>query len=214
MEWLEQALSEALKGKLEGDALAGAIAAAVTAIKTPMAKNMTPKAVFNETSEALKEANAKLADLNGKLEGLQKADPDKLKADLEKAQQDLATFRAETEKRENDRKKIAAIERGLREAKAADDAVDLLVTQFDLDKIQLDSKGQVVDWSLHLEPVKAARKSAFAEVTVGGTPPANPPGGAAKTTRAQLIEAYNAAEKSKDWPTMIALQRQIKEAKE
>jgi hypothetical protein len=215
MEWLESAINDGLKGKLEGDALTAAAAAILAAIKSPLAVNTVPKSEFNDKNNDLKDVKAKLDATNKQLAELQKADPEKLKADLAKAQQDLADFQTNADKRELNRKKVAALERGLREAKAAEDSIDLLVTQFDLEKIQLDDKGTVVNWASHLDPVKTARKSVFGVTEVDpDTKLKNPNPGGVKTTRAQLIEQYNAAEKAKDFVGMNALMHQIRNTKE
>ncbi|MDD4985904.1 MAG: phage scaffolding protein [Dehalococcoidales bacterium] len=216
MEWLKQLIENALKGKLKDDAKVD-IDKLVEDAKKDLGKEFVPKSDFNSKNDELKSTKAKMDELQKQVDDLSKAggDATKIKEQLDKVSQEFETYKKDTEKREVNRKKQAAIELGLRSAKASDDAIDLLTSQFDLDKITLDNKGNIVDWEDHLKPVKELRKSLFAEVKTdsGGKPiTVKPTGG--KAAKAQLIEQYNEAEKNKDIVAMMNLQHQIKQMNE
>jgi len=217
MDWLKLLIETALKGKLvEGTKQEDIISAIVEGAKKDIGKTYVPKEEFNSKNEELKSTKTKMDEMQKKVEDLSKSGDEvvKLKTDLEKVNTDFTSFKTDAEKRETNRQKVVAIEKSLRDAKASDDAIDLLTSQFDVEKIILDSKGNIVDWDNHLKPVKESRKTLFGEVKSSGTPPANPKGEPAKATKQQLIDQYNAAEKRKDMQAMFNLQTQIKQIKE
>jgi hypothetical protein len=215
MEWLKKLIEDALKGKVKDDAKVD-VDSIINSAKKEIGKQFVPKDDFNSKNEELKSTKSKMDDLQKQVDDLSKAGGDaaKMKEQLDKVNQDFADYKKDTEKRETNRKKQAAIETGLRAAKASDDAIDLLTSQFDLDKITLDNKGNIVDWDDHLKPVKESRKTLFGEVQTGGGKPPKPGGNGSNTTRAQLIEQYNEAEKKKDIVGMQNLQFQLKQIKE
>jgi vacuolar-type H+-ATPase subunit I/STV1 len=215
MEWLKKLIEDALKGKVKDDAKVD-VDSMVDSAKKEIGKQFVPKDDFNSKNEELKSTKTKMEDLQKQVEKLSESggDVEKLKGEMDKIKSEYEDFKKDTEKRETNRKKQAAIETGLRAAKASDDAIDLLTSQFDLDKITLDNKGNIVDWDDHLKPVKESRKTLFGVTETGGGKPPNPGGNGSNTTRAQLIEQYNEAEKKKDIVGMQNLQFQIKQIKE
>lgn len=179
MEWLKQLIENALKDKVkDGIKVDEIVSGLVEGTKKEMGKHFVPKEEFNSKNEELKTTKTKMDELQTKVETLSNSGEEvsKIKEQLTAATAELVTFKTETEKREANRKKVATIEKGLREAKAAEDAIDLLTSQFDLDKLTLDDKGAIVNWDTHLTSIKETRKSLFGQTTfVGGAP--NPNGG-------------------------------------
>lgn len=218
MEWLKQLLMTALKGKVDEAKFDEAVNTLVDSTKKEMGKHMIPKEEFNSKNDELKSTKAEMDKLQKQIEDLSKSgeEKEKLQTKLTELDTQFKAYKADAEKRETNSKKAAAIEKGLRAANASQDALDLLIGQFDLEKITLDSKGNIVDWDDHLKPVKETRKTLFAETKTKGNPPANPPqnGGGGNATKQQLIDKYNEAEKRRDVASMIAIDRQIKEFKE
>lgn len=217
MDWLIAIFEKLTKGKLTEGTKADEMAAEmVSEVKKELGKYFIPKEEFNAKNDELKAAKAKLDELNKTVGDLSKSGEDvaKIQADLEKTRGELETFKLETDKREANRKKVAVIEKNLREAKASEDAIDLLTGQFNLDEVKLDAKGNVVDWDEHFKPIKEARKTLFGTVTRSTGEPANPATAGIKPTKKALIDQYNEAEKRKDVAAMISLQTQIKNIKE
>ena len=218
MKWLKQLIENALKGKLSENVKIEEVADTITeSAQKEIGKTFVPKEEFNSKNEELKASKSKLDEMQKQVSELSKTAEisEELKKKLEDTEKEFEGFKSETQKREDERKKVGAIERGLRAANAADDAIDLLIGQFELDKISLDKKGNIVDWDDHLKPVQESRKTLFGTTTTTGDKPPNPQDkGGAKTTKAQLIELYNKAEEKKDVATMLSLQSQIKQIKE
>ena len=136
-----------------------------------------PKAKFDEKNEELKSTKLKMDELEQKVKDLGESSEEAnvLKDKLKELKGEYEQFKSESEKRITDTQKRQAIERSLVKAEANPDTIDLLVDKFDIDKIQLDSKGEIVDWELHLNPVKEQRKTLFGEVKITGDKP--PSGG-------------------------------------
>jgi len=136
-----------------------------------------PKTKFDEKNEELKATKAEMDKLQDNLKTVTKdlEGHEKIKADLEKVNADFEQFKSDSEKRVANLQKTKALENHLVKAGASPDAVDLLLKEFDLDKVVLDSKDNVVDWDKHITPVKDSRKSLFAQTTHQGSNPASPP---------------------------------------
>lgn len=135
--------------------------------------NYIPKAKFDEKNEELKVTKAKMDELQTKVEqlGSTSQEAETLKANIEALKGEYDQFKTDSEKRINDTQKKQAIERNLARANANPDTIDLLVDKFELDKLILDSKGEIVDWDVHLNPIKEQRKTLFGEVQVTGNKP-------------------------------------------
>ena len=189
MDWLQTILDdENVKNKID-------------AIKKELPKHFIPKEKYNEKAsevqekaDELKATTDKMTDLQKQVEKLSDAEgeQEKLKGDLKTINDEFEKFKGESESRLGNIKKTQAIERGLRDAQANPETIDLLITRFDLDKIELADDGNVKEWDKHLEPLKETRKSLFAESNVSGT---RPPDG--KTTEPGGYKAkYDEAMKS------------------
>ena len=174
MDWLKSILEdEKIENKVE-------------AISKELPNHFIPKDKYNSQADKLKEkeselaeANKQLESVNGKVTELSKvADESKeIKDKLDAISAEYDQFKGEADKRLIDVKKKQAVERGLRDANANPDTIDLLIDKFNLDEIELDDKENVKEFDRHLEPLKEQRKSLFAETKVTGDKP--PEGGAA-----------------------------------
>ena len=151
--------------------------------------------------------------MNLKIEELSKNGnaTDELKAQLEEANNKYKAYETETETRLTNIQKKHAIEKGLRDANANPDVLDMLVDNFDLESIQLDKENNIVDWESHLTPVREKRASLFGEVKLQGDTPklleTN------TTTRESLIRQYEQAEQARDVLRMQDLHKQIQNMK-
>lgn len=138
-------------------------------LKTQVSENDGLKEKLDETEQQLNKAQSDIEEL-GKSTGT----IEELKEQLGKSQSDLETFKADTEKRETSRTKKDALYKALDSAGAVASSIDLLIPTFDLDKVQLDNKGNIVDIDDFINPVKDARKELFATKSLGdNTPPTN-----------------------------------------
>lgn len=168
MEWLQTILDdESVENKVD-------------AIKKELPKHFIPKDKYNEKAnevqekaDELKATTDKMNELQTQVEKLSNAEgeQEKLKEQLEAINNEFETFKGESESRLANVKKTQAIERGLRDAQANPETVDLLIGKFDLEQIELADDGNIKDWDKHLEPLKESRKSLFAESSVSGTKP-------------------------------------------
>jgi len=168
MEWLQAILDdETIENKID-------------AIKKALPMHFIPKEKYNEKAnevqekaDELKATTDKMTDLQTQVEKLSGAEgeQEKLKEKLEAINGEFETFKSESESRLSNVKKTQAIERGLRDAQANPETIDLLITRFDLEKIELADDGNVKEWDKHLETLKETRKSLFAESNLSGTKP-------------------------------------------
>lgn len=188
MKWLEEILtSEEIEDKVE-------------AVKKELPKHFIPKDKFNEQADKLKEkeeelntTNEKMDELSSQVQNLSKSEEEKekLKEQINNLNTEFETFKNEAENRVTNIKKKQAVERGLREANANPDTIDLLIEKFDLEQVELDDNETVKNFDKHLEPIKEQRKSLFGETQVTGDKPSTgdtPPGNNYKAMYEQAIK--------------------------
>ena len=175
-------------------------------LKKEIPKHFALKSDFNQKNEELKSTRAKMDELQTKIEGLGQTEQqaETFKSQLEALSSEYGQFKEEAEKRVQNIQKKQAIERGLTRERANPETIDLLMNQFELDKVQLDSKGDIVDWDLHVSPLKEARKSLFATETITGT----------KATTAKTVETtsyqalYNKAKQDRNLKEQIRIKQE------
>jgi len=168
MEWLQTILNdENVENKID-------------VIKKELPKHFIPKEKYNEKAsevqekaDELKATTDKMNDLQTQVEKLSdgEGEQEKLKEKIVAINNEFETFKGESESRLSNVKKTQAIERGLRDAQANPETIDLLITRFDLEKIELADDGNVKEWDKHLESLKEKRKSLFAESNLSGAKP-------------------------------------------
>jgi hypothetical protein len=125
-----------------------------------------------EDSEAI---NKKLAD-NDKLmsELKSKAElTEEFKTKLEKAQTDYQQLENDSKQRLESVQKQSALERALTKAKAADDAKDLLIKDFDLSALELTDKGELKNADELMKSVMEKRPNLFVKEQLDGGKPAD-----------------------------------------
>jgi len=162
MEWLDEILNNTeLTDKKD-------------AICKELAKHFVPKHVFNEQSEKLKDKTTELETVNSKFEetvnNLPKVESEReeLKTKLEQIKTDFENFKTETDNRVLILKKRQAVEKGLRDARANPDTIDLLLDKFNYDEIELDGD-KISNFDKLIEPMRSERKSLFGEIKISGT---------------------------------------------
>lgn len=182
MEWLENILKD-VEGKEE----------IISSIKKELPKNFIPKTEFNEKNEELKSTKAKMDELQKSVEGLDSytKENEELKTKVEALKNEYEQFKADADTRVKTIQVKQAIERNLVKANANPDTIDLLVNQFDTDKLEVDSKGDIVDWDVHFTPIKEQRKSLFGEVKITGDKPTSGANADVSTYKAKYEEALN-----------------------
>lgn len=182
MDWLKEILeNEEIKDKID-------------AISKELPKHFIPKNKYNEQAEKLKEKDEELTTVNAKLDDVINKLPnvenekETLKTQLETIKSDFETFKSDAEKRVVEIKKKTAVEKGLLEANANPDSVDLLLGTFDYEKIELTQDGKVKGWDDVLTPIKEQRKALFGETRISGgdtTKGKSPEGGGTYATKYQ-----------------------------
>jgi DNA repair exonuclease SbcCD ATPase subunit len=198
-----------LKAILENDEIEDKL----DAISKEIPLKFIPKDKFNEVSDKLKEKEAELdankaemEKLSGQVKNLAASEEEKeaLKAQIDKLNADFETVKSDADARVINIKKRQAVERGLRDANANPDTIDLLIDKFDLTAIELDDKDAVKEWDKHLAPIKEQRKSLFGETSITGDPPqdGDPPNPNTYRTR------YDAAVKAGDSLTAIKIKQE------
>jgi len=102
-----------------------------------------------------------------------------LTTDLDKIKGEFNTYKDNVAKGETKSKKAKALEAKLRDAKAAPDALDLLIQSTDLDKLELDDKGELTGVDEIINGYKTSRPSLFGkDITESKkTPPDGKPAG-------------------------------------
>ena len=174
---------------------------------------MVPHSRFNEIlgekkalEEQIKSYDGQLADLKKSAEG-----NDALKAKLEELEAENALSKSKYEEAIKTARLDGFI--GKEIAKLLPKDEKLVMTLIDKDIIKLDGD-KVLGLSEQVEALKQSHPYLFSEKKAEGKPPERGLGGEPKTTREQLIEKYNEAEKAGNMVAMLSLQNQIKQLKE
>lgn len=134
----------------------------------PADKHDSMKSEFKATTEQMQTLQEQLKALEGSTGTVEE-----LKEQLKLKGEEFEQFKQDTVKRETTLTKTQAITKALDAAGAIKSSIDLLVPTFDLEKIQLDSKGQIVDLDVIINPVKEARKELFISKEIESDPPSN-----------------------------------------
>ena len=100
----------------------------------------------------------------------------------------LKTFEKETLTRETNAKKTEALTKLFKGAKATDSVAKLLISGHDLEKLELDDKGEIKNGAELLKKAKADYADLFGGSGDKGVPQANPDaGGDARTKTPQIV---------------------------
>jgi len=132
----------------------------------PADKHEQLKNDHKEITERLDKANNDLksfADTSSTVE--------ELKAKLKESNKQYEDYKTEVAKNETNRSKKDSLSKLLKDAGALEDTIDLLVSTMDLDEIKVDSKNNVVDAELIINPLKENRKTLFVDKKIEGEKP-------------------------------------------
>lgn len=99
----------------------------------------------------------------------------------------LKTFEKETLTRETNAKKTEALTKLFKSAKATDSVAKLLISGHDLEKLELDDKGEIKNGAELLKKAKADYADLFGGSGDKGVPQANPDAGGDAGTKAPQI---------------------------
>ena len=183
MDWLKQLLTGIDEDKQNE---------IVEAFKQEFPKHAVPKEQYSKKTNELQDALTQLDETNKKIEelGNNKVTAEEYEAKIKEITEQHEQYKADVEKREVSRSKTSALSKALEEAGAVKSSIDLLVTTFDLDAIQVDKKGNIVDLDDVLNPVKEQRKELFVTKSVEGQ---KPPTSTKQTDYSELSdqEAFN-----------------------
>lgn len=143
------------------------------AIQKELPKTFMPKNKYNEKIEELNSTVLKMDELNKQIETLSASsgEVETYKSELGKIKGEFDLFKTDSDKRVSTIQKKQAIEKGLIMAGANTETIDLLIGQFNMDNLQLDQSGNIVDWGTHLNPLIESRKSLFATTQLTGDKP-------------------------------------------
>ena len=86
---------------------------------------------------------------------------EELKSKIKAKDEEFNTFKADTEKREIQRRKTSALSKVLKEAGAIEESIDLLIPVFDIDAVQIDKNGNIIDKDDLINPIKESKKGLF-----------------------------------------------------
>lgn len=171
MEWIKNILSNAEEEDLDE---------IVERIKQEFPKHAVPKEQYNKKADKVEEletelegAKEQLEQTNDQLENLKEAaeGKDELKEQLESIQSEYNEYKDKEQERINRIKKTSALEKELLTSNVPEDAVDLLISDFNLDDLVLSDDGKIVNIDDHKKKVKEKRPSLFGEEKVKGNEP-------------------------------------------
>ena len=168
MDWLKELLGTAYTEELANK------------FKAEIPKHFVAKEQYNKKVEEIKvkdtqiaDSNTQLEKVNGDLKAIQEkaGKYEELKTDFEKVNTEYTEYKSGQEKRLLEIKKSSALEKALINSKASSDAVDLLLKDFSLDKIEINEDGTIKDVDTHINSIKEKRPNLFEKVSVEGGKP-------------------------------------------
>lgn len=169
----------------------------IEAFKQELPKHFIPKDQYNKKVDELKLKAEEYGTLESQLASNQsllselkkKADlTDEYKGKLDAQVNEISTFKADAEKRIANMQKQSMLERKLIDAKAAPDAVDLLLKEFDIDSIELTDDG-IKGFDELIKPIQEKRKSLFVTESHNSPPPKDNTNTPPATLEAQIAQA-------------------------
>ena len=171
MEWLENLLKENGIEKTED---------IVESFKKEFPNHAVPKEQYNkkvykieEIESELNSANKQLEQTNDQIDKL-KGDAEgkeEIKKQLESIQAEYNEYKESEQDRINSIKKRSVLEKELLTSNVPEDAVDLLISDFNIDDMELDEEGNIKNLNDHKEKVKQKRPSLFGKEKIKGHKP-------------------------------------------
>jgi len=132
---------------------------------------MIPKYRFDEVNSSLKETKESKDNLEKEISKIKRdfKDTEGLTQKIESLQEDLKTQKIQSELKEKQTLKKIALKDALNASGAKHP--ELLEAKFELDKIELDTYGKIIDFDKIAEPIKLEYKDLFGEVKNVGYKP-------------------------------------------
>ena len=197
MEWLNSILGE-IDNKEE----------VIERIKKGIGENFVPNDIYKKKADKIKESQSeleiaknKLAETNNTLESLRgKVDNvEEVKSQLETIKSEYDKYKQGEESRVNQIRKKSTLEKQLLKSNANQDAVDLLLNDFDVDSLELDAEGNLNNFKEQLEKVQQKRPTLFGEVKIEGNTPADGKGGEELLINADSLDTLTEAQINDNW---------------
>ena len=203
MEWVENFLKQV---GIEGEEN---INEAVAVFKSDyFPKNAVPKDEYNKKSskideleselgtakEQLEQTNDQLDELSSKAEN-----NEELKQNLEEIKSEYEQYQEQEQERLNQIKKKSTLEKRLLKSNANQDAVDLLMNDFDIDKLELGDEGELKYFDDQLEKVQQKRPTLFGEVEITGNTPPDGEGGGDLLINADSLDNLTEQQINENW---------------
>lgn len=138
----------------------------------PADKHDSMKSELKSYQEQLEKVQKQLEETGTKEQTIEE-----LKQQLNQAKEDYNQFKADTEKREVTNTKKNAVIKALEEAGAIKSSIDLLANTINLEELQIDKQGNIVDKDTIITDLKTQREGLFVEKKLDGAePPRTAPG--------------------------------------
>ena len=152
----------------------------VERIKQEFPKHAVPKEQYNKKADKLEEVEAELEQteeqLNQTSEQLEDLESyaeenEELQEEIEQIKEEKEQFAEDKEQRIKEIQKKSQLEKELLASNVPEDAVDLLVSDFNIEELELDDNNKLKNIDEHKEEVRKKRPSLFGEKKVSGQEP-------------------------------------------
>lgn len=162
MEWLEELLKEVLPDNEEVQK------AVVEKTGAYINENYVSSETYNNTKSEFESVQANMTEMETKFKDLanSQTENEELKSKITEITNEYDSFKSETELRELNRKKTSLVTKALTSQNANPEAMDLLITDFNLDELEIGEDGKINGLDDLVENVKQNRKSLFGTVEV------------------------------------------------
>lgn len=163
------------------------------AITREIGTDFIPKTQYQKKIASLDEVQEKYNELEAKLNNV---DDSELKAKYEALEAEFNQYKTDIEVAKTNETKLNVLKNSLKGEKFNEDIIDLLVKEFDLDKVEVE-EDNIKEWDNLVSPIKERFKGFIQEETISGTSAAKPinntSGGEAepKDLREALQQKYN-----------------------
>lgn len=140
------------------------------AITKEIGTGFIPKTQYQKKISALDEVQEKYNELEAKLNNV---NTDEFKTKYEELEQQFNTYKTEIENAKTNESKMNILKSNLANEKFNKDIIDLLIKEFDLDKVELEDNN-IKEWDNLVSPLKERYKGFIQEETTVGATAAKP----------------------------------------
>ncbi len=171
MEWVNEILEE---NEVEN------VDEIIESFKEKFPQYAVPKDEYNKKADKIEQLEAELEQTNEQLEQTSEQldklekyseENEELQEQLEQIKQEKEQFEQEKEQRIGEIQKKAKVEKDLLSSNVPEDAVDLLVNDFNFDELELDEEGNLKNYEEQKGKVRQKRSSLFGKEKVSGQEP-------------------------------------------